>query len=81
MDWEKQVVRRTLEGAGEYPGVQLQILLRHLEACPDALPFIADAAEAMGEWHKRHAEELRDEVLRRRRKADLAVVKENGGAE
>lgn len=29
MDWEKQVVRRTMQGAGEYPGVQLQILLRH----------------------------------------------------
>ncbi|SUZ31116.1 hypothetical protein ROE7235_00851 [Roseibaca ekhonensis] len=30
MDWEKQVVRRTMQGAGEFPGVQLQILLRRL---------------------------------------------------
>lgn len=70
MSWQKQIVRRTLVGAGEYPGVQLELLLRRLEACPDALPYIADAVHGMGEWHQRHADELRAEVRRR-----------NGGAE
>ena len=31
-DWQREVVRRTLEGAGDYPGVQLEFLLRRLEA-------------------------------------------------
>lgn len=43
MDWQKTVVRRTLECAGEYPGVQLQFLLQRLEKHPEALPAIAEA--------------------------------------
>lgn len=36
MDWGKQVVRRTLEGAGEDPRVQFELLLQRLESCPEA---------------------------------------------
>lgn len=70
MDWQKQIVRRTLEGAGEYPGVQLHFLLNRLESHPDALPAIADAICDMGKWYERHADELKAEGRRR-----------NGGAE
>lgn len=80
MDWEKRVVRATLEGAGEFPGVQLQILLRRLEACPEALPFIADAIEEMGQWHKRHAEELRAEFHRRAGGPEVVPMNPKGGS-
>lgn len=80
MDWEKQVVRRTMEGAGEFPGIQLQILLRHLEAYPDALPAIADAIRDMGEWYQRHADELEAEGRRRKGGADVVALDTKGGA-
>lgn len=65
MNWQKDVVRRTMEGAGQYPGVQLQFLLQRLEAYPDALPAIADAVRDMGEWYAGHADALENEVHRR----------------
>lgn len=65
MNWEKQIVRRTLEGAGEYPGVQLQFLLMRLAEYPEALPAIADAVRDMGNWFTAHADELEAEGLRR----------------
>lgn len=65
MNWQKDIVRRTLEGAGEYPGVQLQFLLTRLEQHPDALPAIADAVGDMGQWHQDHAKELEAERIRR----------------
>jgi hypothetical protein len=55
LDWEKQIVRRTMEGAGQYPGVQLQFLLRRLEEYPDCVPAIADAIRDMGHWYLDHA--------------------------
>jgi hypothetical protein len=55
MDWNKDVVRRTMEGAGEFPGVQLQLLLSRLEQYPDALPAIADAVRDMGRWWQSQA--------------------------
>lgn len=61
MDWGKQIVRRTIEGAGEYPAVQLQFLLQRLEQHPDALPAIADAIRDMGEWYLAHTRDLEAE--------------------
>ncbi len=58
MIWSKDVVQRTLDGAGEYPGVQLHFLLQRLEAHPDCVPAIADAIRDMGEWYLAHAAEL-----------------------
>ena len=80
MDWEKQVVRRTMQGAGEYPGVQLQILLRRLEAYPEALPAIVDAIRDMGEWYLRHADELDAEYRRRNGGAEVVTLDPEGGA-
>lgn len=71
MDWQKQVVRATLEGAGEHKGVQLQFLLQRLEACPEALPAIADAIEDMGRWSEQQAEALLAEIRRRRGGAEI----------
>ncbi|MCM2561355.1 hypothetical protein M8756_00095 [Lutimaribacter sp. EGI FJ00015] len=70
MNWEKQIVRRTLEGAGDFPGIQLQFLLQRLEAHPEAVPAIVDAIRDMGGWFEQHAKELEAEGRRR-----------NGGAE
>jgi len=70
MDWQKNVVRRTIEGAGDVPGVQLQFLLQRLEFTPEAMPQIADAISDMADWFEAHAKEL-DAYVRRR----------NGGAE
>ena len=74
MTWERQIVRRTLEGAGEYPGVQLELLLRRLEACPEALPHIADAIREMGQWYQRHANELEAEGRRRAGGAEIVTL-------
>ena len=65
MNWQKDIVRRTLEGAGEFPGVQLQLLLMRLEGHPEALPAIADAIRDMAQWFSRHADELEAEGRRR----------------
>jgi ABC-type nitrate/sulfonate/bicarbonate transport system substrate-binding protein len=70
IDWQKDVVRRTLEGAGDYPGVQLQFLLQRLEEHPEAVSAIADAIRDMGHWFLAHAAALDAEGRRR-----------NGGAE
>lgn len=75
MDWHKQVVRRTIEGAGEYPGAQLELLLKRLENCPDALPFIADAIEDMGEWLSAQADALEAEGRRRKGGAEILTLK------
>lgn len=74
MDWEKQVVRATLEGAGEYTGVQLQLLLHRLEACPQSLPAIAAAIRDMGHWLELHADELEREGIRRAGGADIVAL-------
>lgn len=71
MDWNEQIVLRTLQGAGEYPGVQLQLLLQSLEHYPDALPAIADAICDMGKWYEQHAEELEAEGRRRKGGAEI----------
>ncbi len=74
MDWQKQVVRRTLEGAGPCANVQLELLLRRLEHCPGALPFISDAIADMGQWFWDQAKELEDEGVSREAKAKLAEI-------
>jgi len=74
MDWQKQVVRATIEGAGDYPGVQLQFLLQRLEHCPDALPVIADAIHDMGEWFEQQARELESEGRRRKGGAETVTL-------
>ena len=43
MNWEDDVVRAMVEGACPYANVQLELLLRRLEACHGALPHLADA--------------------------------------
>ena len=71
MNWSKDIVRRTLEGAGEYPGVQLQFLLIRLEQYPDSLPAIADAIRDMGAWFEQHANEIEAEARRREGGAEV----------
>jgi ABC-type nitrate/sulfonate/bicarbonate transport system substrate-binding protein len=71
MNWQEQVVHRTLEGAGDYPGVQLQFLLQRLEAHPETVPAIADAIRDMGEWFQQHAKELAAEAHRRKGGAEI----------
>ena len=74
MDWQKQVTRRVMEGAGEHTGVQLEFLLHRLEACPEALPAIADAMEDMGHWQEQQANALRAELARREARDRLAEI-------
>jgi hypothetical protein len=61
MNWEKDVVQRTIEGAGDYPRVQLAFLLRRLEALPGSLPIIADAIRDLGRWLDAQADALEAE--------------------
>ena len=75
MNWQKQVVRRTLEGAGDYPGVQLQFLLQRLERHPETIPAIADAIRDMGEWFMQQAA-----ALERHGQRSGEVVPFDGGA-
>lgn len=75
MTWQKQIVRRTLEGAGEFPGVQLQFLLQRLEACPEAMPHIAEAIGDMSGWYQRHADELKAEARRRAGGAEIVSIR------
>jgi hypothetical protein len=65
MDWERDVVQRTLEGAGEYPRAQLEFLLRRFEGHPGALPIIAAAIRDMGAWLNAQADALEAEGRRR----------------
>ena len=65
MDWEKQIVRRAMEGAGEHPAAQLQFLLQRLEACPEALPAIVNAIEDMADFQEQQAKTLRAEQASR----------------
>lgn len=80
MNWEDDVVRATVEGAGPHTNVQLELLLRHLEACPGALPHIADAIRDMGQWFEDHAEALRAEVRRRQGGAEILPLHAPGRA-
>ncbi|MFC3613559.1 hypothetical protein ACFORG_07280 [Lutimaribacter marinistellae] len=74
MDWQKNVVRRTMEGAGEYPSVQLQFLLQRLEQYPQAVPAIADAIRDMGQWYLEHADALEAETAARQAQATLVEI-------
>lgn len=74
MDWEKQVVRATLEGAGEYTGVQLQLLLHRLKAYPQALPAIVESMRDMSHWLELHADELEREGIRRAGGANIIPI-------
>ena len=74
LDWQRDVVRRTLEGAGDYPGVQLELLLRRLEAHPDALPAVADAIRDMGHWFTAQAAALEAEGRRRKGGAEIITL-------
>lgn len=76
LDWQRDVVRRTLEGAGDYPGVQLQFLLQRLEAHPAALPAVADAIRDMGEWFTAQAAALEAEARRRKGGAEIITLKQ-----
>ena len=74
MDWDKMIVRRTMEGAGDQTGAQLQFLLQRLEAHPEALPAIADAIRDMGEYLERQADELEAEGRRRDGGAEIVTL-------
>ena len=74
MDWQKRIVRAMMEGAGGHTGVQLEFLLQRLEACPEALPAIADAMEDMGHWQEQQANALRAEMARREARDKLAKI-------
>ena len=74
MDWDKMIVRRTLEGAGDQTGAQLQFLLQRLEAHPEALPAIADAIRDMGEYLERQADELKAKGRRRNGGAEIVTL-------
>lgn len=63
MVWPKQIVRRTMVGAGDYPSVQFQFLLQRLEACPNAVPAIANAIAGMGAWFASQADALEAEIV------------------
>ena len=76
MDWQKNAVGRTLEGAGDHRGVQLQFLLQRLEAQPEAIPAIADAIRDMGEWFMSQAAALEAEGRRRKGGAEVVTLKE-----
>ena len=74
MDWQKNVVRKTLELAGEHKGVQLQFLLQRLEAYPEALPAIADSIRDTAHWADQQADELEREGIRRAGGADIVAL-------
>ena len=74
LDWQRDVVRRTVEGAGDYPGVQLEFLLRRLEAHPEALPAVADAIRDMGHWFTAQADALEAEGRRRKGGAEIITL-------
>lgn len=74
MDWQKDVIRRMMEGAGDQTGAQLCFLLHRLEAYPDALPAIADAIEDMAAFHEQQAEALRAEIQRRNGGAEVTTI-------
>jgi ABC-type nitrate/sulfonate/bicarbonate transport system substrate-binding protein len=79
MNWEQTVVQRTLEGAGDYPRLQLALLLRRLEAHPDALPAIAAAIRDMGRWLDAQADALEDEGRRRDGGAEVIRLRAKEG--
>jgi len=73
MNWQDDIVRRTLECAGDYPGVQLQLLLMRLEGHPEALPAIAAAIRDMGKLFQDQADAL--EAEGRRHNGGAAIVR------
>ena len=73
LDWQKDVVCRTVECAGDYPGVMLQLLLRRLEQHPETIPAIADALEDMGAWCSAEAAGL-NAILVARKAAKTGVA-------
>ncbi|MDO6584817.1 hypothetical protein Q4543_04730 [Salipiger sp. 1_MG-2023] len=73
-NWNKQIVRRTMEGAGQYPGVQLHFLLMRLEQHPEAMPAIIEAVQDMGKWYLAQADELEAEGRRRAGGAKIPTI-------
>jgi hypothetical protein len=71
IDWQKMIVRRTLEGCSDYPAVQLQFLLQRLEAFPDSVGAIAYAIRDMAAWQLAQADALEAEGLRRKGGAEI----------
>lgn len=78
--WQKQVVHRTLELAGDHPDVQLQFLLQRLEAYPDALDAIIASLDDMAEWAEAQADALEAEGRRRSGGAEIVPLHPDGGA-
>ncbi|MCC6000009.1 MAG: hypothetical protein JJU19_03990 [Pararhodobacter sp.] len=80
MDYQKLMVRRTLEGAGENTGIQLQFLLQRLESYPDAWGAIIESIEDMATWAQAQADALDAEAHRRNGGAEVVKLDPEGGA-
>ena len=66
---------RVVSSAGAHPEVMFTLLLRKLEAHPEALPAIAGALEDMGRWYQSQAAGL-DAVVRVRQIAGQTPPKQ-----
>lgn len=78
MSWDRHVVRATMMGAGDYPTVQLEFLLRRLEGVPGASAAIAASIRDMGEFYLQQADML--EAEGRRYAAHVIELHKAGGA-
>lgn len=74
--WAEFVVDATLAQAAGNERAQLFFLLQRLEACPDALPAIADAVDDLAQMNLRDADALRAEVRRRKGGAEIIQLQE-----
>ena len=74
MNWQKDMVRKTLQLAGENTGVQLHFLLQRLEAYPDAFEAIIASMQDMAEWAQEQADALNAEKARREANAKLREI-------
>lgn len=73
MTWD-EVVARVMDSGKEHPAVQLELLIRRLEQCPEAIDAIADAVRDMGLWYQAHADALEAEGRRRNGGAEIVAL-------
>lgn len=50
MGWQKHVARHIMQISGNFPGVQLHLLLKRLEQYPETQPATATATQDMETW-------------------------------
>jgi hypothetical protein len=63
MNWERDIVRATVEGAGPYAHVQLAFVLCRLERVPGGKAAVIAAIRDMAKWYDAHALELENEGI------------------